>query len=541
MKAHKFLVCLFLVLALGCDVDRVPETQLSDVSFWQSEGDLQAAANYFYTFLPTMPINEDNMSADVFGASTNEVSDGSRLAPSTSGYYSGPYELIRATNNLIEKAPRVLSMNIPEAAVNRYIAEARFFRAWAHFLLVEKYGDVPLITKTLADDDPQLTSTQNPREDVLGQIYKDLDFAAENLPTPENLGTAGYGRVSNTAALALKARAALFEGTRSKFHKYGDYKKHLAVAVAAAKRVMDSKQHSLFPDYYKLFQYDGEGRKNPENIFVRQYGVSLDVNIMAHNGPRAIAQGNGNPTKVLIDSYLMKDGLPITKSPLYKEPKNTLDVFRNRDERLGATVMKKGDPYGVSGTSTLLYNIPFTTTGFCFRKFVVIQDMFNNTASFIDLPLIRYAEILLIYAEAVYELNGSISDSELDNSINLLRQRGSVVPLSNKLVQTYGLDMREELRRERRVELSMEGFRYWDLLRWKTAENELVKPVLGSKYFINEFLPVGGVVGQKLTADSLYLVQDASQRRFDPGKDYLWPFPVNELALNPNLKQNPGW
>jgi len=161
--------------------------------------------------------------------------------------------------------------------------------------------------------------------------------------------------------------------------------------------------------------------------------------------------------------------------------------------------------------------------------------------STIDGVIIRYAEVLLNYAEAKYELNGSISDADLDLSINLLRTRGKIAKLSNAFVNSNGLTMRDEIRRERRVELAAEGFRYWDLIRWKAAETELIKPVLGNYFFKNEFFPSGAVTAVKLTSDNYLLLQEASFRRFNPARDYLWPFPINEIALNPSLKQNPNW
>lgn len=171
------------------------------------------------------------------------------------------------------------------------------------------------------------------------------------------------------------------------------------------------------------------------------------------------------------------------------------------------------------------------------RKYMNFTD-YQTLRSYIDLPLIRYAETLLIYAEATYELTEKISDADLNLSINLLRQRGKIPALSNAFVQTNGLNMREEIRRERRVELGMEGYRYWDLIRWKTAEIELPKPILGNYFFATEF---GTQVKPLLTADNYILAQEARFRSFKAERDYLWPFPTNELALNPALKQNPNW
>jgi hypothetical protein len=525
----------------ACEVTRLPETSISDETFWRSETDLKLAANYLYTFLPTFtPIQgfaqEDNWSDDAYGLTANGISDGSRLTPSTSNDYNEFYRLIRAANNVIEKAPRAEGA-VSAAALDRYVAEARFFRAWGYYSLFQRYGGVSLILKTLQVDSPELTAPAAKREEVIAQIYEDLDFAIAKLPTPTTLGTADYGRISTTAALAFKARVALFEGTRSKYHNYGTSATHLTAARDAARAVMTSGQHALFANYFNLFQYEGEGRQNRENILVRQFGVSNTDRVLTHGYYRGtLENGNKNPTKALVDSYLMKDGLPIEKSPLWKAPVLSTDVFVNRDERLSATVMKKGDPMMTTKPIFDIANLVFNKTGFMFRKFANVND-WNTQASLIDRPLIRYAEVLVTFAEAQYELTGSISDADLDQSVNLLRTRAGLPKLTNAFVQANGLNMRDEIRRERRVELAQEGFRYWDLIRWKTAEVELPKPVLGNFFFRNEFVNAS----VQLTPDNFILVQPANFRRFNPARDYLWPFPLNELALNPALVQNPNW
>ncbi len=519
----------------ACDVERLPETNISDATFWRSESDLKTANNYLYTFLPDFN-TDDNWSDDAFGLASNNISDGSRLAPATAtADFNNQYLLIRAANNILEKGPKT---GLAAATLDRYLAEAKFFRAWAYFNLLQRYGGVPLITKTLDDTSPELSAASATRDAVLDLIYADLDFASAKLPTATALGTADYGRIAKTAALAFKARVALFEGTRAKFHKYGDAKKHLTLAYNAAKAVMDSKEHDLYTGpYFNLFQYEGEGRANKENVLVKQYGVSLTDRVVSQNYCRAtLENGNKSPTKALVDSYLMVDGLPMDKSPLYKAPLLTTDVFVNRDTRLSDDVLKKGDSYIFTNPVFNVSSLVFAKTGFTFRKYWNIVD-WNNQASFIDRNLIRYAEVLLIYAESKFELDEAITDADLNLTINRLRKRGGVAALTNDFAKTNGLNVRDEIRRERRVELAQEGFRYWDLIRWKTAEIELPKPVLGN-YFFKEF---GTTVKVNLTKDNFIITQDASFRKFDPNRDYLWPLPINEIALNPNMKQNPGW
>ncbi len=523
------VLCLITIAA--CDVERIPETQITDPSFWKSETDLRSATNYLYTFLPGFG-EEESWSDNTYGLQANPVSDGTQLPPATSTYFSAPYSWIRAANNVIEKSVLV---DVSDAIRERYVAEARFFRAFAYFQLVQKYGGVPLITKTLTETSPELGEPAKSREEVISQVYQDLDFAIGKLPKPSALGTS-YGRITNIAALAMKARVALFEGTRAKFHGYGDPAYHLNLALEASKTVMEAGENSLFPNYFNLFQYEGEGPRNKENILVKQYGVTVGNVVLSHNySATQLFSGRVNPTKSLVDSYLMKDGLPVEKSPLFQKPKVSIDVFTNRDLRLNASVFKRGDPY----EKTTTYGSPplqFHKTGFGPKKYWNADDYITRQAM-IDWVIIRYAEVLLTFAEAAFELNGAISDADLDRSLNLLRKRGEVASLTNAFVEQHDLSMREEIRRERRVELAQENHRYWDLLRWKTAETELPKPVLGN-YLFEEF---GTDIPVNTDKNGFIVVQDASFRRFDPRKDYLWPFPVNELGLNSALKQNPGW
>ena len=522
---------LLLLIIIACDVDRIPETQISDASFWKSESDIKSATNYLYTFLPGFA-RDEVWSDNAFGTQPDPINDGTRLAPATATDYNTPYQLIRAANNIIEKVPPA---PVTEAIKTRYIAEARFFRAYGYIQLVIKYGSVPLILKTLQNDSPELNAPANSRQEIMKQIYDDLDFASANLPTSTILGTAGYGRIANSTAFAMKGRIALFEGTRAKYHKDGDPTQHLAIAVAAAKAVMDGKQHDLYASYFNLFQYAGEGRQNKENILVKQYGTDPANIVLNHNFSENLYTGGVNPTKSLVDSYLMTDGLPITKSPLYKVPATSLEVFANRDERLAATVFKQGEAYNAGATFTTPLN--YHKTGFGPKKYFNATD-FTTRKALIDLVLMRYAEVLLIYAEAKYELEGNISDADLDLSINLLRARGKIAKLTNAFAKTNSLDVLEEIRRERRVELAQENLRYWDLIRWKTAEIELIKPVLGNYFFKAEF---GSETPVVVNEQGFIVAQNASFRHFDPAKDYLWPLPVNEIGLNPKLKQNPGW
>ncbi|WP_172282803.1 RagB/SusD family nutrient uptake outer membrane protein [Chryseobacterium sp. LAM-KRS1] len=571
---YKIIIGCFTAFMLmsSCNIDRLPETSLVDQNFWNNENDVKLAANYFYKKLPEL--NASQSIEDVWGdnlarnTSADKISDGSRVTPATSEDYD--YSLIFATNNLLEKAPGVIAKGGKEADINNYVGEAYFFRAFAYYKMFIRFGGVPLILKTMNIDDPDIYLPRAARDEVLDQIYSDLDNAISKLKTIDQLGTVDYGRVSKTAAQALKARIALFEGTRCKFHGYGDAKKHLTIAKEMSAAVMNSGLHSLLntpksgPNgeiqndaYYNLFQEAGDGRANKENILVRIYGNDPTNNITSTTIQRTFEGGNAGPTQSLAASYLMADGLPIDKSPLYTAPNSTTkhaEYFNKKDPRMSFSFMKRGDEFTSSEYTTP--NATLSRTGYTVRKYAN-AIAWKDQRSFIDRAIIRYAEVLLTYAEAVYESDGAISDGDLDKTINLLRARlpqinigttaapnyVSMPKLTNIFVASNGLNMREEIRRERRVELAFEGLRYWDLLRWKTAETELPKSVTGSYLFTEMLNPgTGGwAPNTAVDANNYILIQAASNRTFDPQKDYLWPLPTSEIAKNPKIKQNPGW
>ncbi|WP_343538771.1 RagB/SusD family nutrient uptake outer membrane protein [Sphingobacterium thalpophilum] len=556
----------------SCKIDEIPETTVNDVNFWNTVADLRLAANYFYTTLPGLTqkeVNMDNWSTDAYPNDKGDpISDGSRVRPAESDDYN--YYHIFQANKLIEKSAEVLAKGGDPTQVNWYVGEARFFRAWYYFEMLKRFGGVPLITKTMGVDDPDVFLPRASREQVLELIFSDLDFAASSLRNADEVNAAKeYGRITKTAALAFKSRVALFEGTREKFHHYGDANKHLTMAKEAAEAVINSHMHALFSQpagtgetgndaYFNLFQLAGEGRANKENIIVRAYGVNQENSVVSTAVQRYYEGNSVVPTQNFVDNYLMVDGLPTDKSPLYQEPNSTTthaEYFRKRDPRMSFTLFKRGDEY-ISGGKYTIPNPSRQRSGFGIRKYAN-EPFWARQASYIDRPVLRYAEVLLNYAEAVYELRGAISDADLDKTVNLLRARlpevnigTDVVPnfvpmakLSNAFVASNGLDMRQEIRRERHVELAFEGFAYWDLLRWKTAEVEMPKTLYGS-YLFSEYLTDKNEKWDAKTpvnARNYIILQDASLRTFDPKKDYLWPIPSSEITKNDKITQNPGW
>jgi hypothetical protein len=536
-------------MATGCTkLDRFPETEFTDADFWNTETDLMNAANRLYQQLDAEWV--DNRADDAVNqGGPNQISNGNRVIPNQSGDWNDRYDEIFTANNILTKG---IKAKVTDAIKNRYFAEARFFRAYAYFKLVRIYGDVPLVMKTLDINSPELLMARTPRQVVMDSIYADLDFAAQWLPRRSALPAAQYGRVTRSTALALKARAALYEGTRGKYHNdaSSNWQNHLTLAVAAAQGVM-GEGHTLFNNYGDLFQFAGEGPTNTENIFVKIFGNSSTNIILAHNNSRDLENGRMAPTRNLLRQYLYSDGLPAwntnntpsttrsvhfvneTTEPSY----NT--IFDNRDPRMAFTYYRAGD---------IAYQgawVPRTSLGsrsaYAPKKGFSLADQVLNAAT-VDRILIRYAEVLLIYAEAKFELNGTISDADLNLSINLLRARvGFAARLTNAFVTTNNLSMRDEIRRERTVELALEGFRYDDLIRWKLAEVLLPQNLLGAKFTATEWAGTNPNT-LNMNADQILIVEPASARTFRVDRDYLYPIPINEITLSGgNVVQNPNW
>ena len=542
------ILFLTAILLIGsCNkLDLKPETQFSDADYWNTESDLMNAANRMYEQLDGNWI--DNRADDNVNQNANTISNGSWTIPNTSSEWNDRYDEIFTANNILEKGVKA---KVSDAIKNRYFGEARFFRAYAYLQLVQKYGDVPLVMHTLDIGSPELTMARTPRAVVMKAIYDDLDSAASWLPARTALATAQWGRVTKSAAWGIKARAALYEGTREKFRAETGWQNHLQLALDAAQKVM-SQGHTLFSNYGNLFTHAGEGPTNTEAIFIKIYGVSNSNVLLGHNNSRDLENGRIAVTRNLIHQYLYTDGLPAfntdntpssTRSPLFVAEASETSyntIFQNRDPRLTFSVFLANE------TAYKGPWVPTTSLGsrsaFATKKGFNAEDWTINSAATVDRILMRYAEILLIYAEAKYELNGSISDADLNLTINALRTRaGMTVKLSNAFVTANNLDMREEIRRERTVELALEGFRYDDLIRWKIAEKVLPQDLLGAKFIAADW-PGTNPNTLKLNANNIVIAEPASTRKFQAGKDYLYPVPLNEISLSGgNVTQNSNW
>lgn len=548
MKRFNLIIALSATLGLsGCDLDMEPMDQVSDAVYWQKPSDFEMAANDFY-FSLIEPAQYIDMNSDIaFGSGANDVSDGSYLAQVNSNDWDIPWKFVQSTSYLLKKADE---SGLTDDEIGRWKAEAYFFRAYNYWKLAKAYGGVPKIEIPLNTASEELYTARSTQREIIDLIIADLDKAIPFLPTRSQLTTDELGRTTQGAALALKARAALYEGTWERYHQGPEAGRYIQLAIEAARAVVDSKEYALFRDKgdesYK-YLHILEGDDSDEVILARRY-YKLRA---THNWTRELWFGAMMPTKNLADMYLCEDGLPIDRSALFQGFETQVSEFENRDPRMAQTFIVPGSEIFFEGglwtpTYPGFVGNSATRTGYMIRKFL---DETLDAAQFIgeyDFKEFRYAEVLLILAEALYEKNGRITDEELDLTVNDLRSRAGMPRLTNAFATSNGLAMLEEIRRERTVELAFEGYRRDDLRRWGTATEVLPRAIRGVKFVGTEYQRKFPdlVIGQDIQVDSegFIVAQPATARRFETPKHWLSPIPLQQVQLSKGtLEQNPGW
>ena len=586
------IIAGFMLIFTACekDIDLLPLDTLVVESFFQSPDDYKVFINKFYNELPGFGLPSRDNDADIAYAGS-QVSNSTYIEGQQSGTWNNNYAAIRNHSLLINKVDALEDADLKEK-VQVFAAEARFFRALAYYNMLREFGGVPIVDHPLGlDEDEILYGPRNSQAEVVDFIIADLNAAIATQNLGELEGAANVGRISKEAALALKSRVCLFAGTWAKYHQDGGNATDLLTqARDAANSIITGSKYSLFKrddvlgsvsdSYRYLFTLQSEIQSNPANLGKADQNEFILVR--KHNkedrngGYISLTSGNLSPTKKLMDMFLDDTGLPITDgSSTFQGHGFTIDSetkmannieFENRDPRMSAILIEPftqfwyHTPYNrdftltdLTGTGGWNDGMWTSNTGYLLHKF--IPETEGGVG--IDYPVFRYAEVLLNYAEAVYELNGSITDGELDKSLNLLRDRVEMPHLTNAFVSTNGLNMLDEIRRERTVELCFEGFRYDDLRRWKTAEVEMNQDVKGVQWE-NSLLPTAFDVYKDQTGDIItvtnhvntvfptdgngFLIREtAANRIFDAGKHYLKPLPLRQIAINPQLEQNPGW
>ena len=620
-------------------LDLDPMDSQTEAIYFKTLADFQYAANDLHTNVwawngnDTYRINFD-YGTDLVLADADYIS-GTNSAPTSDTYWNKTYQWLRKVNILISKGEGYAN----QAEIAGPIGQAYFFRAWHHFFLLKRYGGVPIanqVTST-SSDDPVVWGTRASRYEVVQQILDDLDVAIAKLAQTTVASTNNDGHVTLEAAKAFKARVCLFEGTWDKYvgaktdgdgsqsgagtnkpTGYPSVEEFLTMAKNLSKEIIDSNTFELWKgvedvssissvknpemyahcSYYYLFNLEGtdsnpaglDKSSNKEAIFRSVYDkVNRRSNTnLTHTAPAGM-------TRKLMDMYLCSDGLPVHISPEFKGYTEMNAELENRDYRLTACVVpamaykwgwgkyNTGARYDVdiyTLAAAQYQNVPNlrnAESGTGGRKFCSELNSLGDAGhEAMDYMHIRYAEILLIYAEATCELGGgNISDADLDYSINKVRARGGVAPLNAALIakaKSLGGDLNflGEIRRERALELYGEGHRLYDLCRWGIAEAELasknrcgayleyegtdsylqtlINPIDGKPVYeasgyagkVNEEEIRYSYAGLTPTKPGAIIVEQAANRKFAL-KNYLQPLPTDQIKLNPNLKQNPEW
>ena len=618
-KIFKTLPVIMTIAAMGtsCNdsfLDRQPTNDLNKDVYWKTLNDLEVFSNGIYNeaadnnydsktneggYFFLLGFTNDPYSAKTIGVVVQEamsdnyasqdggqtwasaIAAGRETIPSgnPSGYGGWRWTLLRRCNEFLANYEKVAAKTEDK---NQYAGEALFFRAWFYLDKVQWYGDVPYITEPLTTNSPELYAKRDPRKQVMDKVLEDINLACSYLPA--EWPASKPNRVTKGAALALKSRICIYEGTYRKYHDLGDYEKYLQEAVSAGEEAM-KLGYEIYntgkpkEDYATLFTSEDLGG-NKEIMLYRRY----ENGVLMHRQTGYISNIFAGGTKDFIDDYLCveADGTakPVALSRTFKDD-TPEQVFDNRDPRMAQTFFDPRDFINLlNGKDPASLSYPrlgdmsgwVSATGYFLRKYYSKEQNakgFGNETS--DAPLFRYAEVLLNYAEAKAEL-GTITQKDLDNSVNLLRRRVGMPdmqlnPVMDPKYAGEGISsLLVEIRRERRVELSFEQLRYQDLMRWKQGK-KLAQRVLGMRFedadFNNpRYADKDGKIkiykpGASGASKPVYTFKvdgkqyidvyggteyAAEKRIFDEGKHYLHPIPTNVISMNPNLgPNNPGW
>lgn len=540
----KYLSIIAAALLMGsfssCSdfLDRYPLEELSDESFWKTEKNAEMAVSNLYNVLPTWDVDEAINSDDAVHGIKWAAGNQSKGVYDPSDYgWSGEYGYIRQANLVLEK---IQEMDLSEDAYKKLEGQARFFRAYTYFTLIRSFGAVPYIDKPLELTDVE-NITRTPKDEVYAKVMEDFDIAIANLPVQWD--ETNSGRITKGAAMAMKARAALY---------YNNWQ----TAMDEAKKVMDLGQYELYDKdntgrYKELFWEVADGCD--EFILSVQYNAPTRTHyLIGWECFPTLGWGGLNPTQSLVDAFEDINGAPIANSTIY----DSTNPFANRDPRLEVNVLHDGETmYGVtikvaplssSGNTGIGQHGDATATGYYQQKWLdpSIDPQSTGWDMGKDWVVIRYAEVLLTYAEAKNEL--SPLDPSAFDAVNQVRRRVGMPDLQNTdpTKPTYcGTqdDLRKRIWNEWRVEFALEGGkRQWDIRRWGIAKDVLNAPFEGLRYtLVDDPNAPKGDNGKKCilyVGEPLKLTGSHYEDH-----NYLLPIPQTEIDLNPKLEQNPGY
>lgn len=592
MKKYCIYIFLLVLTAWGCEMDEPPVTSTDKKAIFSSEEGLKAYSISFYDMFPSATNQAIVEQSLVDYGATNTLGGfilkNSYNENNSSGW---SWSQLRNVNYLIENNTNPA---VSETIRNNYTGLARFFRAWFYYGMVRRFGDVPWIDHPLdPSEEDILYGARDSRELVMEKVYEDLMFAAQNIT--RSTDAAQSSLVTKWAAYAFASRVALFEGTFRKYHNLNlatSADVWLKRAEDAANQVIQNSGKSLNNSYRALFTSDVPPVS--ETILAIASSETLGVMHQANWRWASETYGTGlNLIRPFVCTYLQKDGTPYTDRPGWQY-EDFYQEFQNRDGRLNATLRYPG--YMREGNIALPVFSGYARLGYQPIKLMVdATNADDKTESTQAIQLIRYGEVLLNYAEAKAE-QGTLTDQDWANTIGALRKRAGITGgvdtkptvADSYLQSTYYPEVSDpvilEIRRERAIELLLEGFRFDDLRRWKSGE--LFEMSWTGMYIpaINQPLDVD----HNGTHDVIYHTDDAGldaamatsnnpnpyrvRVSTDPDaniiqvhpagngtgyylawytnnddkkvwgpKQYLYPIPINAINLNPNLQQNPGW
>ena len=514
------IVALSLVLSSGCNddfLDRYPETNVTEANFFKTSSDLELYSNQFYRYFES--IRYDYPSDNICTPTTNDelfqVMSGGIL-PSNATQWN--WTDIRNVNFMIAR-----SGNVSGEETAHFVGLARMVRAYLYYYdKVLRYSNVPWYSRDLqTTDEDLLYKTQDSRSLVVDSVMADLNFAVVNMKSNTDRTL-----FSKEVALALLARIALSEASWRKYHaelELNDADKYYQIAIAACEELMRSGSFSLNIDYAANFR-NNDLKGNPEMIMYQDFNYG-DPNRVWWNQSW---EGHGMLSRDLMETYLYIDGdkaKPFTSVEGYNEMSFD-EFYKNRDSRLEATFWTPGYVC-TNWTSPRIPNLIYG--GYGIKKYDGLPTNQNGYAAsaicWSDLPIFRYAEILLNYAEAMDAWKGAdYTDNDHPLSARAaLNQVRSAADMP--AVTTDGDAFTESIRRERRVELAFEDHRFWDIRRWKIGDK--TKAIYCIKITLENGSPV-------------YKKELLETRNWDD-KMYLYPIPQTEYYKNPNLGQNTGW
>lgn len=586
---------LCLVNLSSCkDLDKYPKDSVSSALYFSTADQLEQYSNQFYTIFPAAADLYGEISDEITASTLPDEMMGSRVVPVEASGTQWDWTMLRHINYLLEHVDQCLN----EDAKRQYTGLAYFFRAYFYFNKVRYYGDVPLIRHTLGSNDKILYSARTSRTTVMDSVLYDLNQAIEMLPK-QNSST--Y-RVNAYTAMALKSRVCLFEGTFRKYHGIDNYKEILMEGANAARQLMNSGAYSLFtqegPHYgaYRNLFCQGKYESNCEVILARYYGAEVKLTHNANGYTTSSTTGKPGFTKRFVNQFLMADGSRFTDQENYDKIQMGKEMI-NRDPRMEQIVLRPTHYYRVGENEVNRYSMKTSATGYQLIKYVMEKGKDTYNQSDCDMPLFRYAEVLLNYAECLAEA-GELTQDDINLSIKLLRERAKMPNLNMTDANNKPCPYMEslypnvekggnkgvilEIRRERDIELVQEGFRYWDLMRWKEGQ-ALTKPLTGMSFggVSKSKTDKSGCVNTKNDNPSAFdvcvwstpnpsdkpfsfgvtylelnkdvwltngmdggdiLCHGTDVRTFNEDRDYLYPIPTQEIILsNGALKQNPGW